>query len=112
MSLGAGEPGDADQLMSQLRRFGSVTVLNGHIHQIVQKVEGNVTFHTARSTAYPQPAAGAGPGPGPLKVPADQLSENARRHQRLGRQASGGPGPSTTRRLPEDSKRKLYRKYP
>ena len=67
--------GDADQLMSQLRRFGSVTVLNGHIHQIVQKVEGNVTFHTARSTAYPQPAAGEGPGPGPLKVPADQLSK-------------------------------------
>ena len=45
--------------MQQLRRFGSVTVLNGHIHQIVQKVEGNMTFHTARSTAYPQPAAGA-----------------------------------------------------
>ena len=56
-----------------LRRFGSVTVLNGHIHQIVQKVEGNITFHTARSTAYPQPAAGEGAGPGPLKVPADQL---------------------------------------
>jgi 3',5'-cyclic AMP phosphodiesterase CpdA len=67
--------GDADQLMSQLRRFGSVTVLNGHIHQIVQKVEGNVTFHTARSTAYPQPVAGEGAGPGPLKVPADQLSK-------------------------------------
>jgi hypothetical protein len=65
--------GDADQLMSQLHRFGSVTVLNGHIHQIVQKVEGNVTFHTARSTAYPQPAAGQGAGPGPLKVDADQL---------------------------------------
>jgi len=65
--------GDADQLMSQLRRFGSVTVLNGHIHQIVQKVEGNMTFHTARSTSYPQPVAGVGSGPGPLKVPADQL---------------------------------------
>jgi len=65
--------GDADQLMGQLRRFGSVTVLNGHIHQIVQKVEGNVTFHTARSSAYPQPTAGAGPGPGPLKVHADEL---------------------------------------
>ena len=65
--------GDAPQLMEQLRRFGSVTVLNGHIHQIVQKVEGNVTFHTARSTAYPQPMAGVGSGPGPLKVPADQL---------------------------------------
>ena len=65
--------GDADQLMSQLRRFGSVTVLNGHIHQTVQKVEGNVTFHTARSTAYPQPLAGEGPGPGPLKVGAELL---------------------------------------
>jgi 3',5'-cyclic AMP phosphodiesterase CpdA len=67
--------GDADQLMEPLRRFGSVTVLNGHIHQIVQKVEGNVTFHTARSTAYPQPAAGVGTGPGPLKVPSDQLAQ-------------------------------------
>ena len=66
--------GDADQLMAPLRRFGSVTVLNGHIHQIVQKVEGNMTFHTARSTSYPQPAAGVGSGPGPLKVPTDQLA--------------------------------------
>lgn len=60
--------------MDRLRRFGSVAVLNGHIHQIVQKVEGNVTCHTARSTAYPQLAASVGAGPGPLKVPADQLS--------------------------------------
>jgi 3',5'-cyclic AMP phosphodiesterase CpdA len=66
--------GDADQLLSQLRRFGSVTVLNGHIHQIVQKIEGNMTFHTARSTSYPQPVAGVGSGPGPLKVPSDQLA--------------------------------------
>jgi 3',5'-cyclic AMP phosphodiesterase CpdA len=65
--------GDADQLMQPLRRFGSVTLLNGHIHQIVQKVEGNMTFHTARSTAYPQPLAGEGAGPAPLKVPPDQL---------------------------------------
>ncbi|MFI4888912.1 MAG: metallophosphoesterase family protein [Steroidobacterales bacterium] len=65
--------GDADQLLALLRRFGSVTVLNGHIHQIVQKVEGNVTFHTARSTAYPQPLAGEGSGPGPLKVAAVML---------------------------------------
>ena len=65
--------GDSDQLLGYLRRFGSVTVLNGHIHQIVQKVEGHMTFHTARSTAYPQPAPGVGRGPGPLKVPADQL---------------------------------------
>ena len=66
--------GDADRAMSYLKRFGSVTVLNGHIHQIVQKVEGNVTFHTARSTAYPQPVAGEGAGPGPLKVPTEQLA--------------------------------------
>jgi 3',5'-cyclic AMP phosphodiesterase CpdA len=64
---------DSDRLMSQLRRFGSVTVLNGHIHQIVQKVEGHVTFHTGRSTAYPQPSPGEGAGPGPLKVPPEQL---------------------------------------
>jgi 3',5'-cyclic AMP phosphodiesterase CpdA len=66
--------GDAQLLVERLRRFGSVTVLNGHIHQIVQKVEGNITFHTARSTAYPQPAAGVGAGPGPLKVQADELA--------------------------------------
>ncbi|MGA7778225.1 MAG: metallophosphoesterase [Paraburkholderia sp.] len=65
--------GDAGEAMSYLKRFGSVTVTNGHIHQIVSKVEGNITFHTARSTAYPQPTAGEGPGPGPLKVPSDQL---------------------------------------
>jgi 3',5'-cyclic AMP phosphodiesterase CpdA len=65
--------GDSDQVMALVKRFGSVTILNGHIHQIVQKVEGNVTFHTARSTAYPQPAAGDGPGPGPLTVPPDRL---------------------------------------
>ncbi len=65
--------GDSDQAMSYLTRFGSVTVLNGHIHQIVQKVEGNITFHTARSTAYPQPSPGQGSGPGPLKVSSDEL---------------------------------------
>jgi len=65
--------GDAAALMTELRPFGSVTVLNGHIHQIVQKVEGNMTFHTARSTAYPQPVAGTAPGPGPLKVSEEQL---------------------------------------
>jgi 3',5'-cyclic AMP phosphodiesterase CpdA len=65
--------GDAGEAMSYLKRFGSVTVTNGHIHQIVSKVEGNITFHTARSTAYPQPTAGDGPGPGPLKVASDQL---------------------------------------
>jgi 3',5'-cyclic AMP phosphodiesterase CpdA len=64
---------DSGQVLALVKRFGSVTVLNGHIHQIVSRVEGNVTFHTARSTAYPQPAAGVGPGPGPLAVPRDQL---------------------------------------
>jgi 3',5'-cyclic AMP phosphodiesterase CpdA len=65
---------DADQAFAYLKRFGSVTVLNGHIHQIVQKVEGNMTFHTARSTAYPQPVAGTADAPGPLKVPPDKLA--------------------------------------
>ncbi|HXZ43798.1 MAG TPA: metallophosphoesterase [archaeon] len=64
---------DAEQALSYLRRFGSVTVLNGHIHQILQKVEGNITFHTAMSTAFPQPAPGTAPGPGPMKVPDDRL---------------------------------------
>ncbi len=56
-----------------MKRFGSVTVLNGHIHQTMQKVEGNVKFHTAMSTAFPQPAPGAAPSPGPMKVPAEKL---------------------------------------
>ena len=64
---------DGEQALSYLKRFGSVTVLNGHIHQIMQKVEGNISFHTALSTAFPQPAPGVGDGPGPLKVPAEQL---------------------------------------
>ncbi|MFM9936132.1 MAG: metallophosphoesterase family protein [Novosphingobium sp.] len=64
---------DAAEALTMLRRFGSVTALNGHIHQIQQKVEGHVRFHSARSTAYPQPAPGVGPGPGPLFVPAEQL---------------------------------------
>jgi 3',5'-cyclic AMP phosphodiesterase CpdA len=64
---------DAETALMHLRRFGSVAILNGHIHQVIQKTEGNVTFHTARSTAYPQPAPGDGPGPGPLKVAPDRL---------------------------------------
>ncbi len=64
---------DAPRLYTYLRRFGSVTVLNGHIHQIQQKIEGNMTFYTARGTAYPQPQPGAAPSPGPLTVPAGQL---------------------------------------
>ena len=64
---------DSERALSYLKRFGSVTVLNGHIHQVLQKVEGNVAFHTAMSTAFPQPAPGTGPSPGPLKVPAEKL---------------------------------------
>jgi 3',5'-cyclic-AMP phosphodiesterase len=58
---------DGQQVLGYLKRFGSVTVLNGHIHQVFQKVEGNVTFHSARSTAFPQPEPGKAAGPGPLK---------------------------------------------
>jgi len=59
---------DGEQALARLRRFGSVTVLNGHIHQVMQKVEGTIAFHTARSTAFPQPAPGTAPSPGPMKV--------------------------------------------
>jgi len=64
---------DSEQALSLLKRFGSLTVLNGHIHQVMQKVEGNATFHTAMSTAFPQPAPGAAPSPGPIKVPSEKL---------------------------------------
>jgi Icc protein len=64
---------DGAQALALLKRFGSVTVLNGHIHQVVQKVEGNVAFHTAMATAFPQPAPGTAPNPGPMAVPAGKL---------------------------------------
>jgi hypothetical protein len=64
---------DGAEALSNLKRFGSVTVLNGHIHQVVQKVEGKVAFHTAASTAFPQPAPGAAPHSGPMVVPAGKL---------------------------------------
>ena len=64
---------DSERALGYLKRFGSVTVLNGHIHQVLQKVEGNVTFHSAMSTAFPQPAPGTATSPGPLKVPAEKL---------------------------------------
>jgi 3',5'-cyclic-AMP phosphodiesterase len=64
---------DGAKALSNMKRFGSVTVLNGHIHQTMQKVEGNVSFHTAASTAFPQPAPGTAPSPGPMKVPSGQL---------------------------------------
>jgi 3',5'-cyclic-AMP phosphodiesterase len=64
---------DSAQALALLKRFGSVTVLNGHIHQTMQKVEGSITFHTAASTAFPQPQPGKADSPGPMKVPAEQL---------------------------------------
>jgi 3',5'-cyclic AMP phosphodiesterase CpdA len=64
---------DSAQALAYLKKFGSVTVLNGHIHQTMQKVEGNVTFHTAASTAFPQPQPGKADSPGPMQVPAEQL---------------------------------------
>ena len=64
---------DSQAALALLARFGSLTVLNGHIHQVMQKIEGAATFHTARSTAFPQPAPGTAPAPGPLKVPPGQL---------------------------------------
>ena len=66
---------DSEQALSCVKNFGSVTVLNGHIHQIMQKVEGKVSFHTAMSTAFPQPAPGTAPSAGPMKVPAEQLQK-------------------------------------
>jgi len=64
---------DSEQALGYLKRFGSVTVLNGHIHQTIQKVEGHITFHTAMSTAFPQPQPGTAPKPGPMKVAAEKL---------------------------------------
>jgi 3',5'-cyclic AMP phosphodiesterase CpdA len=64
---------DGGRALELMQRFGSVTVLNGHIHQVMQKVEGNVVFHTAASTAFPQPAPGTAASPGPLKVPGEKL---------------------------------------
>ena len=64
---------DSAQALALLKRFGSVTVLNGHVHQVAQKVEGEMRFYSAMSTAFPQPAPGAPSGPGPMKVPAEQL---------------------------------------
>jgi plastocyanin len=66
---------DSERGLSYLKRFGSVSVLNGHIHQVMQKVEGHVSFHTAMSTAFPQPAPGTAPSPGPMKVEADRLKK-------------------------------------
>ena len=64
---------DALQALSFMRRFGSVTVLNGHVHQVMSKVEGNITFHTAATTAYPLPPPGGAETPGPVTVASDKL---------------------------------------
>ena len=64
---------DGAQALTYLKKFGSVTVLNGHIHQVMQKIEGHVAFHTARSTAFPQGVPGVAKGPGPMPVPAGEL---------------------------------------
>src|SRR6202521_4744147 len=66
---------DGARAIELLKRFGSVTVLNGHIHRVMQKVEGNVAFHTAMSTAFPQPAPGTAAAPGPMKAPAEKLRQ-------------------------------------
>jgi 3',5'-cyclic AMP phosphodiesterase CpdA len=66
---------DSEQALDLLKRFGSVTILNGHIHQVMQKVDGKVAFHSAMSTAFPQPAPGAAAAPGPMTVPADRLRQ-------------------------------------
>ena len=66
---------DGARALTALKRFGSVTVLNGHIHQVMQKIEGNVAFHTARSTAFPQGVPGVAKGPGPMAVPAGDLKK-------------------------------------
>jgi 3',5'-cyclic AMP phosphodiesterase CpdA len=66
---------DSEEALSNLKRFGSVMVLNGHIHQVMRKVEGNIQFHTAASTAFPQPAPGQARSAGPMRVPADRLAD-------------------------------------
>jgi Icc protein len=69
---------DAVRALGMMKRFAAVTCLNGHVHQVMSKVEGNVTFHTARATAFPQPKPGEAANPGPLTVPSNLL------HQALG----------------------------
>lgn len=66
---------DATRALSYLRRFSSVTCLNGHVHQVFSKVEGNVTFHSGTTTAYPLPHPGQGPAPKPMTLPAGKLHD-------------------------------------
>lgn len=74
--------GDSERALTAMKRFGSVTILNGHIHQTMQKVEGNMTFHTAMSTAFPQPKPGAAPGPRSDESAGRSIAFDARAHQR------------------------------
>jgi len=64
---------DSVQALSYLRRFASVTCLNGHVHQLFTKTEGNITLFSATTTAYPLPKPGDGPAPSPVTLPARQL---------------------------------------
>ena len=64
---------DGARVLAALGRFDAVTVLNGHIHQVITHTEGNIRFATAASTAYPQPYPGTADKPGPLKVADDRL---------------------------------------
>jgi 3',5'-cyclic AMP phosphodiesterase CpdA len=66
---------DGVRVLAALRRFDAVTVLNGHVHQIITHTEGNIRFATAAATAYPQPQPGTADKPGPLKV-ADNVLLN------------------------------------
>jgi 3',5'-cyclic AMP phosphodiesterase CpdA len=66
---------DATQALSYLRRFSSVTCLNGHVHQLFTKTEGNVTFHSGTTTAYPLPHPGDGLAPKPVTLPAGKLKD-------------------------------------
>ena len=66
---------DATQALSYLRRFSSVTCLNGHVHQVFTKTDGNITFHAATTTAYPLPHPGDGPAPKPVTLPAGKLHD-------------------------------------
>ena len=81
-----------------LKRFGSVTVLNGHIHQALQKIEGNITFHTARSTAFPQPEPGTAPKPGPMVVAGAEAALVPRADERFVCGKSSRRSPSSIRR--------------
>lgn len=51
---------DADQVQAILRRFDSVAVIHGHMHQMLTNRIGNIHFHGMASTAWPWPYAPEG----------------------------------------------------